>query len=231
MNLKRRSEELGAFPYDAILPKLKAELDVLIDHRAAAGTVSHPVPSTIEKKPPSSSAQKKTQIRLQNAARRRKRLTAEGRLVLGKEIPRAAIAADPAKQSRYAKKLYYVDQEFSCVDCGKTEVWTATQQKWYLKYSCRLDLWGSQAMARAGRRRREELARHASCWPPPMRQKLAGETKPSCASFLASRVSPRACESEIPADPCPWAARVKLVEFATRLRLRKRGLPGHGGPR
>ena len=33
VNLKRRSEELGAFPYDAILPKLKAELDALIAAR------------------------------------------------------------------------------------------------------------------------------------------------------------------------------------------------------
>ena len=31
VNLKRRSVELGAFPYDAILPKLKAELDRLIE--------------------------------------------------------------------------------------------------------------------------------------------------------------------------------------------------------
>lgn len=30
VNLKRRSKELGAFPYEAILPKLKAELDQLI---------------------------------------------------------------------------------------------------------------------------------------------------------------------------------------------------------
>ena len=30
VNLKRRSEELGAYPYDQILPKLKAELDALI---------------------------------------------------------------------------------------------------------------------------------------------------------------------------------------------------------
>ncbi|HEY2837930.1 MAG TPA: (E)-4-hydroxy-3-methylbut-2-enyl-diphosphate synthase [Pirellulales bacterium] len=33
VNLKRRSEELGAFPYDAILPRLKAELDALIAQR------------------------------------------------------------------------------------------------------------------------------------------------------------------------------------------------------
>lgn len=34
VNLKRRSESLGQFPYDAILPRLKAELDALIAARA-----------------------------------------------------------------------------------------------------------------------------------------------------------------------------------------------------
>ena len=34
VNLKRRSVELGAFPYDPILPKLKAELDRLIEAKA-----------------------------------------------------------------------------------------------------------------------------------------------------------------------------------------------------
>lgn len=33
VNLKRKTEELGAFPYDEILPKLKAELDALIASR------------------------------------------------------------------------------------------------------------------------------------------------------------------------------------------------------
>jgi (E)-4-hydroxy-3-methylbut-2-enyl-diphosphate synthase len=33
VNLKRRSEELGAYPYDAILPRLRAELDRLIAAR------------------------------------------------------------------------------------------------------------------------------------------------------------------------------------------------------
>lgn len=36
VNLKRGGEELGAYPYDAILPKLKDELDALIDGRATA---------------------------------------------------------------------------------------------------------------------------------------------------------------------------------------------------
>ncbi|MEX2112140.1 MAG: (E)-4-hydroxy-3-methylbut-2-enyl-diphosphate synthase [Pirellulales bacterium] len=37
VNLKRGSRELGAFRYDAILPRLKQELDALIDSRATAG--------------------------------------------------------------------------------------------------------------------------------------------------------------------------------------------------
>ena len=36
VNLKRGAEELGAYPYDAILPKLKQELDALIDAKAGA---------------------------------------------------------------------------------------------------------------------------------------------------------------------------------------------------
>ena len=37
VNLKRGSAELGAFPYDAILPRLKAELDALIAEKASVG--------------------------------------------------------------------------------------------------------------------------------------------------------------------------------------------------
>jgi (E)-4-hydroxy-3-methylbut-2-enyl-diphosphate synthase len=39
VNLKRGSLELGAFPYDAILPRLKTELDQLIAERTAAGAL------------------------------------------------------------------------------------------------------------------------------------------------------------------------------------------------
>ena len=33
VNLKKGEEELGRFPYDAILPRLKEELDALIEGR------------------------------------------------------------------------------------------------------------------------------------------------------------------------------------------------------
>jgi (E)-4-hydroxy-3-methylbut-2-enyl-diphosphate synthase len=38
VNLKRQSKELGAFPYDEILGRLKQELDALIDLRQSATT-------------------------------------------------------------------------------------------------------------------------------------------------------------------------------------------------
>lgn len=37
VNLKKGSRELGAFPYDAILPRLKAELDLVIAEKSTAG--------------------------------------------------------------------------------------------------------------------------------------------------------------------------------------------------
>jgi (E)-4-hydroxy-3-methylbut-2-enyl-diphosphate synthase len=35
VNLKRRTEALGAYTYDEILPRLRTELDALIEARAA----------------------------------------------------------------------------------------------------------------------------------------------------------------------------------------------------
>jgi (E)-4-hydroxy-3-methylbut-2-enyl-diphosphate synthase len=36
VNLKRGEEELGAFAYDAILPRLKSELDAIISRKTKA---------------------------------------------------------------------------------------------------------------------------------------------------------------------------------------------------
>jgi hypothetical protein len=137
------------------------------------------VPKRDQKKPPSSNKQKKTQLRLQTQARRRKRLAAEGRLVRGVEVPPKAVPADPSKQSRqgtYAERFYYVDQEFTCVGCGVTEVWTSTQQKWYYEVA-RGSIYGRANRCRAcRRRRREELARQRALLAMARRTKA---TKPS----------------------------------------------------
>jgi Probable zinc-ribbon domain len=50
-------------------------------------------------------------------------------------IPRGAVAADLEKlwhDNTYGRRpLYYLDVSFSCIDCGKSEIWTAAQQKWW----------------------------------------------------------------------------------------------------
>ena len=40
MNLKRGEEELGAFPYDTVLDRLKVELDDLIERKRGAAAVA-----------------------------------------------------------------------------------------------------------------------------------------------------------------------------------------------
>jgi len=50
------------------------------------------------------------------------------------ESGRHRIAADRSQQApnnSYFPPLFYEDSEFTCVDCGAVEVWTAEQQKWW----------------------------------------------------------------------------------------------------
>jgi hypothetical protein len=52
----------------------------------------------------------------------------------GVELPKGAVLADLSQQApnnSYSPPLYYVDRPFTCEDCGREEVWTASQQKWY----------------------------------------------------------------------------------------------------
>jgi len=56
------------------------------------------------------------------------------RFIRARAIPKGAIPADLSRQAKnnsYDPPHFYVDQPFRCVDCGKQEVWTANQQKWY----------------------------------------------------------------------------------------------------
>jgi hypothetical protein len=48
--------------------------------------------------------------------------------------PSGRIEADPSKQApnnSYDPPRFYEDRPFTCIDCGKEEVWTAEQQKWW----------------------------------------------------------------------------------------------------
>ncbi|MBN2294046.1 MAG: zinc-ribbon domain containing protein [Pirellulales bacterium] len=78
---------------------------------------------------------RRKEMREKKALRRRRRLEAEGRMVNGVEIPKGAIPADISKQipAGYSNRYYYKDREFTCVECGTVEVWTAKAQQWYFE--------------------------------------------------------------------------------------------------
>jgi len=49
-------------------------------------------------------------------------------------IPHDAIGADLTKHAphnSYSPRYWYQDMRFQCKDCGKSEIWTAQQQKWW----------------------------------------------------------------------------------------------------
>ncbi len=63
-----------------------------------------------------------------------KRRQSEANLVIGKEIP--VNLANLAPNNSYGVPEFvtrgtYLDMPFKCKGCGKNEVWTAAQQKWW----------------------------------------------------------------------------------------------------
>jgi hypothetical protein len=55
----------------------------------------------------------------------------------------------------FVERGYYLDQPFTCVDCGKAEVWTATQQKWWYEVA-KGGRWTTAQRCRPCRRRARE---------------------------------------------------------------------------
>jgi hypothetical protein len=59
----------------------------------------------------------------------------------------------------FVKREFYVDTPFQCKDCGKSETWTAAQQKWWYEVA-RGDVWTTAVRCRACRKK--ESARKAA---------------------------------------------------------------------
>jgi hypothetical protein len=55
----------------------------------------------------------------------------------------------------FVARGYYRDRPFTCKDCGKPEVWTATQQKWWYEVA-KGDVFSGAARCRLCRRRGRE---------------------------------------------------------------------------
>jgi hypothetical protein len=58
----------------------------------------------------------------------------------------------------FVQRGYYQDRPFRCRDCGKAEVWTATQQQWWYE-EAQGDVWTTAIRCRACRQ--QERARKA----------------------------------------------------------------------
>lgn len=55
----------------------------------------------------------------------------------------------------FVEREFYVDRPFVCKDCGKSEVWAATQQKWWYE-TAKGDVWTVAVRCRPCRRRERE---------------------------------------------------------------------------
>jgi hypothetical protein len=79
------------------------------------------------------------------------------------QMPPKAVILDREKLARsgswfppeFVERGYYLDEPFRCVDCGKEEVWTAAQQKWWYEVA-KGDLFTVAKRCRPCRRRERE---------------------------------------------------------------------------
>jgi hypothetical protein len=55
----------------------------------------------------------------------------------------------------FVTRGFYTDRPFECIDCGKAEVWTAAQQKWWYEVA-KGDVFTTARRCRACRRRERE---------------------------------------------------------------------------
>lgn len=111
-----------------------------------------------------SDKRKKLKADTQRERRRLERLAEDGGLRNEVELPAGAVLADPSQQVRNENSydpppLYYLDREFTCVDCGKKEVWSAQQQKWYYEVA-KGSLYATATRCRKCRRERRERQGH-----------------------------------------------------------------------
>ena len=106
-----------------------------------------------------SDRRKKPEFDAKREKRRLMGLADQRRLEEAANIPPGAVASDPAQQvpnnSYSPAPLYYVDKEFVCQDCGRREIWTAKQQKWYYEVA-KGSLYASAVRCRECRRSRAE---------------------------------------------------------------------------
>ena len=109
-----------------------------------------------------SSKQRRKEIQAKRASRVQKVLDEEKREarikrekeLQGKTAVNTGLLAPSNSYSTpdYVERGYYIDELFNCKDCGKEEIWTATQQKWWYEVA-RGDIWTTAIRCRSCRRK------------------------------------------------------------------------------
>lgn len=85
-----------------------------------------------------SNKQRKSEIRAQRQKRKAKS-TVKSKSSLQTDAPVGSASCNPDLLApfnsygvpRFVERGYYVDLQFTCRDCMKTEIWKAAQQKWW----------------------------------------------------------------------------------------------------
>jgi Probable zinc-ribbon domain len=116
-----------------------------------------------------SSKQKSTELKLKKAARSRKLaqrvLDYRKRFKAAIGMPPDAVPCNPEllkpdgsySTPEFVKRGFYLAKSFQCVDCQKSEIWTATQQKWWYEIA-RGGVWTKASRCRPCRRKMRETA-------------------------------------------------------------------------
>ena len=86
----------------------------------------------------------------------------EAALLRGRTRVNAALLRPDGSYSipDYVERGYYLDKSFTCKDCGKQEVWSATQQKWWYEIA-KGGVWTMATRCRLCRRRERERRNEA----------------------------------------------------------------------
>jgi hypothetical protein len=107
-----------------------------------------------------SNKQRREELKQKKLARARSRESYQG--------VKGAVPCNPAHFSPdgsysipdFVERGYYVDLPFECIDCGKSEVFTATQQKWWYEVA-KGNRWRTARRCRLCRRKERERKNEA----------------------------------------------------------------------
>ena len=89
------------------------------------------------------------------------RATRELEAARGVSVNRELLAPHGSySEPEFVARGSYVDQPFECVDCGKEEVWTAAQQKWWYEVA-KGNVFTTARRCRACRRRERDRREEA----------------------------------------------------------------------